>query len=139
MRRDEIEVAEDVGEGIVDLVRDRGRESPHRREALGLQEAKLHVRALGDVDRHADRAVDLARGVAQRCERGLEHDGTEWTLYGELFPREHAIRVRERHAIALVEVEARAAEQLLGTKPETLEAASLGERDDPVPIEGEEN
>ena len=65
---DEAAAAEDRGQEVVEVVRDAAGEPPDRLHLLRLAQLLLERLAVGDVDRHADRADDRAIHVAQRLD-----------------------------------------------------------------------
>ena len=60
--RDEVDVRDDVGERVVDLVRDAGRQRPHRRHPPGEDQLVLHPPAIGQVA--DEEVVALGTGTA---------------------------------------------------------------------------
>jgi hypothetical protein len=68
LSRDPVEVQHQVGEGIVDLVRDAGGHRPDRGEAIGLDELRLEGLPGADVAGHRDDggpAFEVARAAAR--------------------------------------------------------------------------
>jgi len=128
-----------VRERIVDLVRRTRRECAEGREAVGLQDARARLIALGDVGPHGDRAVGRAGALVE-----LRHDAQVEDQIGggaearHLLPAERqADRLGQRCGAAvdahgverLEDVERRPTHDLARHEAERRTAAALAQRD----------
>jgi hypothetical protein len=89
---DEVEVGGEVGERVVDLVRDPGGERAHGGHAVVEEKLRLGLLALGDVEGGGEVAHDLAPLVAQSHRAAMDPDDA---------PVGHAVAVLHRELTAL--------------------------------------